>query len=178
MDFKQVLKNRKSVKSFSHQPIPESKIDALLYAARLAPSWGNNQCWKVMILKDEETIDKVAETLSNSNSAKQGVSEAPVLIVVCAVPDSSAEIDGKEYYLVDAGIAMEHMILAAADEGLGSCWVGEFDEMKIKTLLRIPGEYRVVALSPIGYSRENAGDEVRLPISEWTFTNQWGNYLH
>lgn len=178
MDFKQVLQNRKSVKSFSYQDIPEYKIDALLDAARLAPSWGNNQCWKIIMIKNEEIRERIAETLDDSNSVKQGVFEAPVLIVVCAVPDSSGEVDGKEYYLVDAGIAMEHIILAASNEGLGSCWVGEFDEQKIKTLIRIPKEYRVVALSPIGYPREHADDEKRLPISEWTFTNHWGNYLH
>lgn len=178
MDFKQVLQNRKSVKSFSHQNIPEYKIDALLDAAKLAPSWGNNQCWKIVVVREEDMKERITETLDDSNAAKQGVFEAPILVVVCAVPDSSAQIDGKEYYLVDAGIAMEHILLAASNEGLGSCWVGEFDEQKIKTLLRIPKEYRVVALSPIGFPRENTNDEIRLPISEWTFTNHWGNYLN
>lgn len=178
MDFKQVLRNRKSVKEFSSKRIPEYKIDALLDAASLAPSWGNNQCWRVVVVKDEDMRERISETLDNSNSAKYGIYEAPVLLVVCAMPEGSAEIEGREYYLVDAGIAMEHMILAAADEGLGSCWVGDFDEQKIKTLLRIPREYRVVALSPVGYPRENPEIEIRMPISESTYTNHWDSYLH
>lgn len=177
MDFKQVLTNRKSIKSFSSQEIPEHKIYSLLEAARLAPSWGNNQCWRILIVKDKETKEKVADTIDSRNSAKDAIFEAPVLLVVCAIPDSSAEIDGKEYYLVDSGIVMEHMVLAASNEGLGSCWIGEFDELKIKTLLRIPGEVRVVALSVIGYSDESPDTEKRLPINEWTFSDQWGRYL-
>lgn len=178
MDFRQVLQNRKSIKSFAHRNIPEHKINALLEAARLAPSWGNSQCWKVIVVKEEAMKERITETLSDNNSAKQGTAEAPVLLVVCALPDISAEIDGKDYYLVDAAIAMEHMILAAFNEGLGSCWIGEFDEQKIKTLLRIPKEYRVVALSPIGYPKEDPDEELRLSIPELTYTDHWGSYLH
>lgn len=90
-----------------------------------------------------------------------------MLIVVCADPDQSGHKDGKDYYLVDAAISFEHLVLAAAAEGLGTCWLGGmFNEDEVKRQLGIPDQLRVVAITPLGYPEESQlkaliGDAIR-----------------
>ncbi|MDG6218855.1 MAG: nitroreductase family protein, partial [Candidatus Thermoplasmatota archaeon] len=111
--------------------------------------------------------------------------QAPALILICADPHLSGNRDGISYYLVDAAIAMDHLILSATDKGLGTCWIGSFNEEKLKTILSIPPRIRVVALTPIGYPKkqnETMSERVRstmvqsakrkslTEISHW---NQW-----
>ncbi|MFZ5354725.1 MAG: nitroreductase family protein [Bacillota bacterium] len=178
MDFNQVVQTRKSVKRFKSEDIPENKLESMLNAARVAPSWGNRQCWKFVLVRKQDIKKKIAEAMLPENSAHMGVEQAPLIIVVCAEPESSAKSNNQEYYLVDSAIAMDHLILAAHNEGLGTCWVGKFDENKIKQLLKIPEHYRVVALTPVGYPDESPDTESRRTINEIGYLDGWGNYLH
>jgi len=146
MEFKELIKIRRSVRKYNSDLVEEEKILRILEAARVSPSWANRQCWEFIVVKNKETIKKISEYTS-----AKFVAEAPVAIFVCANPEKSGKRNGMDYFLVDAAIAMEHIVLAATDEGLGSCWIGAFEEKPIKELLSIPENYRIVAFTPIGY---------------------------
>jgi nitroreductase len=150
MDFNEVIQKRKSVRSY-HPDLPDDEIlTSILDSARHAPSWSNKQCWHFIIIKDPQIIQEVAKT----SIINRWIKQAPVLIVACADPHLS-EIHHKiEYYTVDVAIAMEHLVLAATDRGLGTCWIGAFHEEKIKTILQIPPRIRIIALSPLGYPQD------------------------
>lgn len=181
MEFSKVLQERHSVRNFENQHISEDKMRRILEAARLAPSWTNEQCWRFVVVEDSEIKERVAEAVPDSNPAKNALKEAPVIVVLCADPDRSGDVAMKEYYMVDAGIAMEHLVLAAVNEGLGTCWVGVFNEDEIREILDVPRRYRVVAMTPIGYPGKHSDSRERKPLSDIAYENTWENpvrYLH
>jgi len=98
-------------------------------AARLAPSWANKQCWSYVVVKDKAKIEKLANGIVNS-----WLKQAKVVIVACGDPKKSGSRNGIDYYLVDVAISMEHLVLAATDLCLGTCWIGTFDEAEVKKI--------------------------------------------
>ena len=148
MDFSTIITTRRSIRSFSDQPVPGDALGRILEAARLAPSACNFQPWRFIVVQDPAIRSQL--TLAAGN--QQWVAKAPVLIVCCGkrYPQKYNWI-GEHLYLVDLGIAIEHMVLAARNEGLGTCWIGSFQDQPIKKLLVIPADYDVVMLLPIGY---------------------------
>ena len=140
-----VIKKRRSVRSYAQTPVPDEKLWRILEAARLAPSAHNLQPWHFIIVKDEEKRKALARTGIYAGF----LSESPIVIVGCGDQKASPK-----WHMVDVAIAMQNMVLAATDEGLGTCWVGSFDEEKVKKLLKIPDRFRVVALLALGYPKE------------------------
>ena len=124
---------------------------------------------KVIVVKDVEIRRKLAEA-----SGHAWLSTAPVIVVACADPKSSGKKDGKSYYLVDVGISMDHLILAATEQGLGTCWVGWFDEKKARKALGVPKNLKIVAMTPIGYPDESPKPKVRKTLEEIASTDQYG----
>ncbi|MEO0075552.1 MAG: nitroreductase family protein [candidate division WOR-3 bacterium] len=184
MDFWQVIYNRKSTRNFSSQPVEQEKIIKVLEAARLAPSWQNRQCWRFIVVQDPEKIKKIGQLNPFTLNINFFLRKVPVIIVACANPKDSGQRNGKDYYLVDTAIAMEHLILAATDLGLATCWIGAFDEKMIKEVLEIPDPIRVVALTPLGYAAEKEGvvDKVskfvakgakRKPLEQIAYFDKW-----
>lgn len=156
MEFMDVVRTRKSVRSYSNRMVEEEKITRILEAARIAPSWANRQCWSFIVVKDREKIRKLAGGLINP-----WLKQAPVIIVACGNPQKSGSRNGMDYYLVDVAISMEHLVLAAADLGLGTCWIGGFDERKVKRTLGVPENIKIVALTPVGYpASEGVRDKI------------------
>jgi nitroreductase len=150
MEFSDVIQKRKSIRSYLSNPPPDDIIDDIIEKARLAPSWMNKQCWHFIIIKDSETIGLIAKT----SIINRWIKQAPVLIIACADPHQSGSHNDIDYYPVDVAIAMEHIVLAATNNGLGTCWIGSFHEEKIKTILQIPPRIRIIALTPLGYPNE------------------------
>jgi nitroreductase len=150
MEFIDVINNRRSVRGYNDKTVEVEKLEQVLECARWAPSWANKQCWSFIVIKDRDTI----EAISKSALVNKWLSKAPSIIVACADPNLSGSHNNMDYFLVDVSIAMEHLVLAAANLGLGTCWIGAFDENKVKKILNIPGNIRVVALTPIGYPAE------------------------
>jgi nitroreductase len=148
MEFMDVIRVRSSVRAYSGQDVESSKIERLLECARLAPSWANQQCWSFIVVRDSDKVAALTKAAGPSNSWMR---EAPVVIVACGDSERSGKRSGIEYFTVDVAIAMEHLVLAAADLGLGTCWIGYFNEASVKDLLGIPENIRVVALTPVGY---------------------------
>jgi nitroreductase len=154
MEFLELVKARRSVRTYSNRTVEDEKIQQILESARLAPSWANKQCWSFIMVKDR---DKAAAVSKTAGIANRWITNAPVIIVACGDPGKSGSRGGITYYAVDVAIALEHLVLAATELGLGTCWIGYFDEKKVKDILGIPERIRVVALMPVGYPAERAG---------------------
>ncbi len=166
MDFIELVKQRRSIRKYKSDKIPEKQLEYVIEAARLAPSWGNRQPWKFIIVTDQMLKKKI--------TMRDWAAEAPIVIVGIADPKLSGTRSDKHYYLLDMGIAMEHMILAAAELGLGTCWIGgQFNEDAIREILKIPSQYRVVALTPLGYPDEKPSPKERKDAKEIIIYERW-----
>ena len=151
MDFMDVVASRKSVRGYENRPVEEEKLSKVLEAARLAPSWANKQCCRYVVVKDKAKIQELACGFNG------WLKQAPVIIVACADPKDAGTHDGMNYYLVDVVISMQQLILAATDMELGTCWIGGFDEAKVKKALDVPENIKVVAMTPLGYPADKEG---------------------
>lgn len=161
MDTLEAIRTRRSIRKFSDRPVEPEKLQQILEAVRLAPSWANMQCWRFVVVKDPAVRARISELSYvesffatrgyKSNPAQDALAEAPVVIVACGVPGESGELRGQHYYLTDVGIAAENLMLACHALGLGSVFVGVFDEENLAELLNIPPEVRIVGLFPVGY---------------------------
>ena len=149
----ELMRTRRSVRKYLRQEVEDDKIRLVLEAARIAPSWANMQCWRFIVVRDPALREKVCDAVVKGTRINFWIKNAPALVVCCADPKESGVNEEQPYYLVDCAIAMEHLVLMAAELGLGTCWVGVFDEKAVKEALSIPSPMRVVALTPLGYER-------------------------
>lgn len=175
MDLYEVMQNRRSVRKYKTDRVPEDILKKILEAARIAPSWKNKQCWKFIVVCDPERKKQLAESMPDDNPARKAVGEtAPVVLVLCADPKASGNQDNKGYYLLDAGLAMQQLMLAAHAEGLGTCWVALFDEEKARPACAVPPEYRVVAMTPLGVPEKQPSSRPRKDLAEIVYAEEWG----
>jgi len=144
MDVFEAIRGRHSARAYLPDRIPEDKLEKILEAARLAPSSGNIQPWHFIVVTDPQK----RKELSRGRFAKF-LTESPVVLVGCGDKKASPN-----WHVVDTAIAMQNIVLAATGEGLGTCWIGSFNEDRVKKLLNIPEKFRVIALLAVGYSRE------------------------
>jgi nitroreductase len=170
MDFWQVLQDRHSVRELDPTvEIPPETVQRLLDAAIQAPSAGNRQPWHFYVVRDAA----VRQGLAAAAHGQDFVSQAPVVIVVCADAEQSAGRYGRRgselYCLQDTAAATEHLLLAAVALGLGSCWVGAFDEDQASSVLNLPGHHRPIAILPIGKpARQQGRRTARQPLRSVT----------
>lgn len=170
MDVFEAIRNRRSVRSYLDRHIEEEKLNTVLEAGRLAPSAGNRQEWRFIIVRDGEVRRKLGEAANGQNF----VGNAPVVIVACAVTDEHVMTCGQLSYPIDLAIALDHISLVAVEQGLGTCWIGAFNEKKVKEILGIPKEVRVVELMPIGYPAiKTVKEKNRLSINKIVKYDQW-----
>ncbi len=171
MDFYDVVRKRLSIRTYKPDPVPEDVLNRILEAGRLAPSAKNYQPWKFIVVKDPV----VRQALVPACKGQGSVGQAPVVICGCAIEDQVWKGMGGYWSAeaVDITIALEHMILAAAAEGLGTCWVGAFLEAEVKKVLAIPNGVKPIALTPLGYPATEAKPRSRKPLSEITCADQW-----
>lgn len=154
MDFLELVRTRRSIRAYQDRPVEEEKLTRILEAARLAPSWANKQCWSFVVVRDGQLIEEVAKS---AGIGHRFLRDAPVIVAVCADPVVSGHRNDMDYFLVDAAITMEHLVLAATELELGTCWIVGFDENKVKAVLGVPIDQRVVALTPVGYPGDDGG---------------------
>ena len=174
MNFLELAQSRRSLRTYLDKPIEQEKLDYILECARLAPSWKNLQCWRFIVIKDTAGRTAMAESMGESNPGRKALMSAPIVVVLCAVPKESEVWEGKDIALLDAGLAMEHLILAATEQGLGTCWQGLFSEEKVRAALNVPDDVRVVAMTPLGYAAEERRPRPRKAMSEIAFNGKWG----
>jgi nitroreductase len=157
MPVNKLIAQRRSIRRYLDKPVERAKILVCLEAARLAPSADNVQPWRFLIIDDPELKEVVSrEIFSGIYSVSKFAAKAPVLIVILARLDIIAnrigkQIQGVNFYLIDVGIAGEHIVLQAEELGLGTCWIGWFNPRKARKILDIPKKYRIVSLLSMGY---------------------------
>lgn len=164
MSVLKVIQKRRSIRRYRKESISEEVLQRVLEAARLAPSGKNFQPWKFIIVQDDELKKKLAK----ASAEQHFMAEAPVIIVACGFPEDSYSRLGRymKSWPVDVTIALEHLILQATEEGLGTCWIGSFEEEEVKSILNIPEEVRVLALTPLGFPNEEPPYRGRKRIDE------------
>lgn len=162
MDVFEAIRLRRSIRRYRDIEIPHANIERLLEAARLAPSGSNLQNWKFIVVKDKNIRKKLAQACNNQSF----VGEAS--LVIAGVVDPS-----KKWHQVDLAIAFEHIVLEAQELGLGTCWIGAFQEEKVKDILEVPEDKKVVALLTIGVPSEAPPPRPRKPLSEIVCYNEY-----
>ncbi|RLI07690.1 nitroreductase [Candidatus Bathyarchaeota archaeon] len=152
MNIYEVMRTRRSIRAYRPDPIPEEVLNRVLEAVRIAPSGSNRQPWRFILVKDGELRRRLAAACGD----QAFIAEAPVVVVACGydINYNRGGYMGRMSMLVDVSIAFTHLILAARAEGLGTCWIGAFNNDEVKKLLKIPEDVDVVAVTPLGYPRD------------------------
>ncbi len=185
MDVLEAIKTRRSIRKYKTDPVDDKTVEILLEAARLAPSWANTQCWKFIVIRDNATKLKIAETIADnptlgSNPSLNAIKTAPVVIVACAEKGVSGGFQGKpstdkgDWCMFDVALAMQNLVLAATSLGLGTVHVGLFDARKVEALLGVPEKYCVVEMTPIGYPEFQPNPRPRKELAEIVFHEKFG----
>lgn len=164
-----VICQRRSVRAFESRVVEEEKLLRVLEAGRLSPSAKNLQERVFIVVRDAG----LREALVEAALGQRFVGEAPVVIVACADNVDYKMPCGQFAYPIDTAIAVDHMTLQAVAEGLGTCWIGAFDEARVKKLLGIPQHIRVVALLPLGYPRVVPHPIPRKALDEVVMWERW-----
>ena len=163
LKFKEVIEKRRSIRKYNDTPVSKDQILQILEAARIAPSASHRQPWHFIVVEDKETIKKLAK--------QEWAATAPVMIVGLADKEASPN-----WCVNDMGIAMEHIVLAATDLGLGTCWMGQSNrEELVSELLDIPDNYKVVALTTLGVSDETPGPKERKSLESIVSWEKYGS---
>jgi len=162
MEFFDLIKKRYSVRAYESKPVEDEKLQQILEAANLAPTAANRQPFKIIVI---HTSGKKAELKRIYH--RDWFGQAPLVIGICTVKSAAwSRMDGKNYADVDAAIAMDHLILAAADLGLGTCWVAAFDPKAAKEVLGLPDDIEPIAFTPLGYPADEWKPKKRKTLAE------------
>ena len=162
MDVFDVIKERRSVRAYTDEPVEKEKLDKIFKAARLAPSAANYQEWRFVVVTEKSKREALMVAANN----QKFVAEAPVVIACCAETDGHKMRCGEACYPIDVAIAIDHITLAAVALGLGTCWIGSFYPEQVREILNIPQKIRVVELLTLGYPADSPREKNRKPIDE------------
>ncbi|MCX8183961.1 MAG: nitroreductase family protein [Crenarchaeota archaeon] len=183
MDVFEAIRTRRSIRVYEDRPVEEEKLKRILEAARLAPSAGNRQPWRFIVVTDPKVKEGLIEAKRKMmpppppgappRPFRGPLESAPVLIVGCALPGES--FPGTEFWKIDLTIALQNLVLAAWEQGLGTCWIGVFhEEEEVKKVLGLPKEARVVSMISVGYPAEKKEPvSNRKPLEEIVRYNHW-----
>ena len=170
MEFSELIKRRYSVRAYKPDPVPDGSLQQVLEAARLAPTAANRQPFQLIVI---HTAGREAEL--KRIYKKDWFVQPPLIICACGVPARgwTRREDGKNYTDVDVAIVMDHLILAAADQGLGTCWIGAFDPQAAREVLGLPDDVEPIAFTPLGYPADQLGAKKRKPLDELVRQESW-----
>ncbi len=169
MDVLKAIRSRRSVRAYDSREVEEDKLVKVLESGRLSPSAGNRQERRFVVVRDART----RKALSLAARDQKFVAEAPVVIAACSIEKEYTMACGQLAYPIDTAIAVDHMTLQAVEEGLGTCWIGAFDEKKVKEILNIPDNVRVVSLLPLGYPGDIPRPKSRKNLDEIVMWEKW-----
>lgn len=158
VDFYEVIRTRRSVRSYKKDLIPEETLNRVLKATQIAPSGSNRQPWKFILVTD----DSLKQSMVQACNDQKFIAEAPVIVVACGqkLALNRGGYMGEMSTLLDVSIAFTHLILAARAESLGTCWIGAFKNDEIKKLLGIPESFEVIAITPLGYPTDDTAFKI------------------
>jgi nitroreductase len=169
MEFSELIRKRYSVRAYKPDPVEEDKLQPILEIVRLAPTAANRQPFQFIII---HTADREAELRRIYN--RDWFVQAPLVICACGIPAQNwVRSDGKNYNDVDVAIAMDHLILAATDAGLGTCWVAEFNPAAAREVLGLPAGVEPIAFTPLGYPANHPQPKVRKALSDLVRYESW-----
>jgi nitroreductase len=169
MEFSHLIHARYSVRAYKPDPVPEPLLQKVLEAGRLAPTAANRQPFRLLVVRTEGRREELKRLY-----ARAWFSAAPLVLGICAIPaEAWVRRDGKNYADVDAAIVMDHLILAAAAEGLGTCWIGAFDPAAAREIFGLPDGVEPLAFTPLGYSADRPGAKKRKSLEELVRREQW-----
>jgi len=165
MGFHELVRLRHSIRKYKSDAVPEDALRRILQAARRAPSAANLQPWHFYVVRDP-----VTKTAIFADGRQTWAAQAPVVIVACGLPSQAwvRKTDSKNHADVDIAIAMEHIVLAATEEGFGTCWICAFDPAAVREALKLPEKMEPIALTPLGYAEEQPTATERRPLEEIT----------
>ena len=180
MTFEELVHRRRSLRQYAGKPVSKEDILKCLEAARLAPSACNSQPWYFLVIDEPALKDRIADRIfSGIYSMNKFAKEAPVLVAVVSersrlLASIGGQVRDTRYRLVDLGIASEHLILQAEELGIGSCWIGWFDEKALKKELKIPSSKKIDVVISLGYPAEDkAVPKIRKSLEEISSFNQY-----
>ncbi len=171
MKFNELAEKRVSIRSYQSKPVSKAAMEYVLEAGRLAPTACNYQPFKFIVVQEKATLAALAE-----GYPAPWFAEAPVVIAVCTQRSNAwkrKKHDSKNFADVDGAIAADHMTLAAAESGLGSCWVGAFDTKIVRTVLGLPSAYSPLVLLTLGHPNEDGRPKERKPLDELVCYETW-----
>jgi nitroreductase len=180
MDLLKVINERRSIRKYKNEPVSDEMIHEVLEAARRAPSWANTQVCRYIVVKDRNIKEQLSSTLTPTNPARGAIAEAPCVICIFAKRGVSgfykgtAATDKGDWFMFDAGVAMEHIVLTAWGLGLGTVHVGLFDAKKAEDILHIPEGFSIVEMTPLGYFEDTPGPRPRKEFSELVSLDTYG----
>jgi len=180
MELFQAIRDRRSIRKYKTTPVSEEQLNTILEAARWAPSWANTQCWSFVVVRDNETKERLGDTLSSANPATAAIKSAPIVIVACAQLGRSGYYKGApvtdkgDWFMFDVALAMQNLTLAAHGLGLGTVHVGLFDAAKVAQILAVPEGIAVVEMTPLGYPEDQPAAPRRKELSEFVFYGKYG----
>jgi len=170
-----IIQERGSIRRYKATQIPRTDLQTILEAARLSQSAANRQPWQFIVVTDRAILEKLALVSHWPDRPPQSsVSTAPTVIICLTDPEMSRKVGPFDGYLVDLSIAIENMALTAWELGIGSCWIGAFQEDKVKALLHVPENLRVVSLLTLGYADEQPRLKNRKKLNEIIYYQQYG----
>lgn len=176
MDTLECIATRRSIRKFLDIPVEFEKLGNILDAGRHAPSAGNLQDWKFILVTEDADRENVAKACLE----QYWISAAPVIVVVCTDPERTKRFygaSGERFSIQDGAAAVQNMLLAAHAEGLASCWVGAFEDELLKRALGVPANVIIHAVLPLGYADEKVPMPWRLSLENVTFIGSWGNRI-
>ena len=170
MDFSELIRRRYSVRSYESRDIDEGALNRVLEAFVLAPTAANRQAFGLIVIHTAGRQEELARIYDRDWFSSQ----PPLVVCACALPGAAwVRRDGKSYADVDVAIAMDHLILAATEEGLGTCWIGAFDAVVAREVLRLPDGVDPVAFTPLGYPADSPRPKVRKSLDQLVHRERW-----
>ncbi|MGI6207878.1 MAG: nitroreductase family protein [Anaerolineae bacterium] len=170
MSFLDLALKRYSVRAYKPDPVPEDALRQVLEGARLAPTAANRQPFRLIVIRTQGREEELKRIYG-----RDWFVQAPLVIAICGMPDKgwTRASDSKSYCDVDAGIVFDHLTLAAADVGLGTCWIGAFDPVAAREVLGLPEGVVPIAFTPLGYPADAPRPKQRKPLEELVAYERW-----
>ena len=170
MNIIEEIVHRRSIREYMEKPVEKEKLDRILEAGRLAPTARNQQDWRILIVTDPDVKNRLVDEASPRQAF---LKQAPIILAACALNPEYIMRCGHPAYLIDLAIVLDHIALQAVREGLGTCWIGSFDEVRAKSVLKVPERVRIVELMSLGYSHRPPNPRERKPVIDLYKWESW-----